>query len=350
HLQFFGAQRIPGTSPKGPAGSSMQISFKDTLILMDQLAIPVKFLHKDTTKNLKGVFIQVVGLKGGPVVASDYFDVPEVAQIDTTSDTVSVIMIGIDPAGLELPFDFNITITPHGANGDPITQITRAVRVVPHHEGPTNGPGGCSIANPGVKVWDWDGSYIVSKKPGVQFDFYDDPNRVFGTNGQLVGGSCCAGISIPGICPGERKPNRTLHFDTYYQIFKEQFIFFAQNTYFRVTGEDAPIPLPDKSDFCSGVAGAIQANNNITSYNGTYEIVPATLPADLQNLHDSLAVQLMQTSAINGGFGNGAGIIHQLDCTYGNLVLIQVDLEGFGQHLYRFYTLRDPHQLKWFDM
>ncbi|MFI5155607.1 MAG: hypothetical protein ACHQEM_05455, partial [Chitinophagales bacterium] len=73
HLQFFGAQRIPGTSPKGPSGSSMQISFKDTLILMDQLAIPVKLLHKNTTKNLNGVFIQVVGLKGGRVIASDYF-------------------------------------------------------------------------------------------------------------------------------------------------------------------------------------------------------------------------------------------------------------------------------------
>ena len=83
--------------------------------------------------------------------ASDYFDVPEVAQMDSTSDTVSVVMIGIDPEGLDLPFDFNITITPHGANGDPITQITKPVRILKHHKGPTSGPNGCRYRESGHK-------------------------------------------------------------------------------------------------------------------------------------------------------------------------------------------------------
>jgi hypothetical protein len=89
---------------------------------------------------MSGVFIQVAGLRGGPL-ASDYFDVPDVPQIDTTSDTVSVITLGIDPSGLDLPFDFNIMITPHGANGDSITQITRPVRVVKQYKGPDKAPG-----------------------------------------------------------------------------------------------------------------------------------------------------------------------------------------------------------------
>ncbi len=168
---------------------------------MDQVRIPIKFLHMDTTQNVSGVFIQVVGLQGGPL-ASDYFDVPEVAQMDSTSDTVSVIMVGIDPDGLDLPFDFNITITPHGASGDPIAQITRPVRVLKHHKGPTSGSGGCSIVTPGIKIWDWDGSYIFSKKPGVDFDFYDEPNRVFNAGGQLIEGSCCNQVSVYGILPG----------------------------------------------------------------------------------------------------------------------------------------------------
>ncbi len=350
HLRFFRAQRMPGMSPKGAFGSSLKISFKDTLFLMDQVAIPIKFLHKDTTKNVSGVFIQVEGLQGGSL-AADYFDVPEVAQMDTTSDTVSVIMVGIDPESLDLPFDFNITITPHSANGDPITQITRPVRVVKHHKGPTSGSGGCSIVTPGIAIWDWDGSYIISKKPGVDFDFYDEPNRVFNAEGQFIKGSCCKGVSLYGICPGEREPNAMLHFDTYYAITEERFVFNDQNSYFRRTTEDAPAPVPDSSNFCSGIAGFIRAHTSITTYTGDYAIVPATLPPDLQNLHDSLAVQLTEKSnSSGGGFGNGAGIIHQLDCSYGSLVLIQVDLEGFGQHLYRFYTLRSPGDLKWFTM
>lgn len=351
HLQFFGAQRISGSSPKGPSGSSLKISFKDTLFLMDQVQIPIKFLHMDTTQKVSGVFIQVVGLQGGPL-ASDYFDIPNVAQMDSTSDTVSVIMVGIDPNGLDLPFDFNITITPHGVNGDPITQITRPVRVVKHQKGPTSGSGGCSIVTPGITIWDWDGSYIISKKPGVSFDFYDEPNRVFNAGGQNIAGSCCAGASsYPFFCPQENKPNASLHFDTYYAITEERFVFNDQNSYFRRTTEDNPAPVPDSSNFCTGITGFIRAHTSITTYTGDYAIVPATVPPDLQVYHDSLAVQLTQkTSSGGGGFGNGLGIIHQLDCDYGALILIQPDLEGFGQHLFRIYTLRTPGDLKWFAM
>ena len=37
----------------------------------------------------------------------------------------------------------------------------------------------------------------------------------------------------------------------------------------------------------------------------------------------------------SGGYGNGGGVIHYLNCN--SLVLIQQDLEGFGQHLYKIY-------------
>jgi hypothetical protein len=48
--------------------------------------------------------------------------------------------------------------------------------------------------------------------------------------------------------------------------------------------------------------------------------------------------------------GNYSYGIHQLDCSIGALILIQPDLEGFGQDIYRFYGLRVPGELKWFDM
>jgi hypothetical protein len=351
HLQFFSANKIPGQIPKGPTGGSMKISFRDTLYLVDQVKIPIKFLHLDTTQNVTGVFIQVAGLLGGSFSATDYYDVPEIQAIDSASDTVSIILIGIDPANLKLPLDFNITITPHNSSGQPIVQVTRPVKIVEHKTDPTGQQGSCGVVLPSSKYWDWNCSYIISKTPGKDFDFFDDPNKVFLSNGQMIAGSCCAGTSVYGICPRERKPNRSLHFATPYQIFEERLIFYDAGNFFRLTSEDAPIPLPDKSDFCAGGEGVIKENINNTTYGGDYSVHPATLPPDLQSLfHDSLGLSLLQTSSSGGGYGNGGGIIHELDCTAGIMVLIGVDPEGFGQHLYKIYIARFVDDIKWYSM
>lgn len=98
--------------------------------------------------------------------------------------------------------------------------------------------------------------------------------------------------------------------------------------------------------------GVIRYNLNHTTYNGNYVVTPATLPPDLQPYyHDSLRLGLVTSvsSPQGGGYGNPGGFIHQLDCTIGSLVLIQVDLEGFGRHMYKFYqrkSLNDP--LHWY--
>src|SRR5688500_6177409 len=52
HLQFWNATKKTGSIPRGPAGSTLMISFKDTLYLNDEIARPIKFLHEDTTKNV----------------------------------------------------------------------------------------------------------------------------------------------------------------------------------------------------------------------------------------------------------------------------------------------------------
>jgi hypothetical protein len=350
HLQFMVGQEIHGTSPKGPSGSSMKISFQDTLYLMDDVQIPIKFLQMDTTKKVSGVFIQVVGLQGGPI-ASNYYDVPNVAQIDSTSDTVSIIMVGIDPKGLDLPFDFNITITPHSSNGDPIVQITRPVKVTKHHKGPTTGQGACSLVLSPGKEWQWFSTSIKSRTRDG-WDFFDDPNRVFGAGGQVINGSCCAGTSVYGFCPGKHATNASLHFATYYQISDEIFTFTDQNNYSRITIEENPAPLPASSNFCAGPEGLVEPNIQTTSYTGTFAIVPATIPADLEHYGDSLEIQLTQTNTngSGGGFGNGMGVIHNLDCEAGLLELIQVDLEGFGQHIYRLYKAVSQGSQKWFSM
>src|SRR5262249_43420417 len=144
--------------------------------------------------------------------------------------------------------------------------------------------------------------------------------------------------------------NRTLHFATYYQITHERFIFDELGGYFRLTSEENPAPLPASSNFCAGGEGVIDPHLSNVSYNGTYTITSATIPVDLQLWKDSLQLNLLQTSSSGGGFGNGGGIIHQLDCTHGDLVLIQPDLEGFGQHLFRVYKARFPEDPVWVDM
>ena len=102
HLQFVNAAKKQGTIPQGPSNSALKISFEDTLFLVDQVKLPVKFLHADTSQNVAGIYLQVhVALIGGPVDASYYYDIPEVPSLDS-SDTVSVIMVGIDPRRFSL--------------------------------------------------------------------------------------------------------------------------------------------------------------------------------------------------------------------------------------------------------
>src|SRR5215471_9582170 len=52
HLQFFSATRITGISPTAPANGSIKISFEDTLVLVGQVNLPVRFLQPDTTQDV----------------------------------------------------------------------------------------------------------------------------------------------------------------------------------------------------------------------------------------------------------------------------------------------------------
>jgi hypothetical protein len=346
-LQFFGAVKKQGKIPAGPAGSSLKISFKDTLYLMDQVKRPIKFLHIDTTKNVAGVYMQVfIGGTGGSVGATYYYDVPEVPEI-SESDTVSVVTIGFDPVGSKPPLTFDMKIIPYDKNKQPLGQADRHVKITEHNTDPKSNAGSCGLALPSGEYWRWQCSYIVNSSGG--FSFYNDPNKFFGAEGQFIKGSCCNGVSIYGTCPGSPlPPNRSLHFATYYRIASELLAFNSNGTFIRETIEESPIPLPASSDFCSVAEGVVKANTNFTTYNGNYTITPATLPPDLQGYKDdSLKLSLLQTSSTGFGYGNPGGIIHQLDCNIGALVLIQVDPEGFGQHLFKFYERRLPGDILW---
>lgn len=336
-LQFNDASKIEGQIPGGASGSSLKISFEDTLFLVDQVKLPIKFLHTDTTENVSGVFLQVLALDGGS--ASYYYDVPEVKDLDS-SDTVSVIMMGIDPTGWEPPLSFNIVITPYDIDKKPIDQAIQPVKIMPH-KNDLESACGLELAN--NDTWDWVMSYIDSP---ASF-FISTPEKVWGADGQFIKGSCCAGISIYGTCPGSDSPNTHLHFNTFYQISGEQITFYNGNTFDRRTVERGAVPLPDQSDFCLPLEGITDSYQNETLYYGTYTTGPGFIMPDIKALGDSVVLRMETqfSDPAGGGYGNGGGVIHYLDCR--SLVLIQQDLEGFGQHLYKIYhsTIAE----KWFD-
>ncbi|MEO8413253.1 MAG: hypothetical protein ABI472_06320 [Ginsengibacter sp.] len=341
HLQFSKATKKNGAIPKGPAASSLKISFEDTLYLVDEVKLPIKFQHLDTTQNVSGIFLQVAALINGSfVAASQYYDIPEVPDLDS-SDTVSVILIGINPTGLQLPLSFNVTITPYNSSGLPIAQATRPVKILPHKINPKGTGGSCGLVTINGITWDWVMSYMDKS------NFTSTPEKVWGADGQNIKGSCCAGISIYGFCPGDTLPNAHLHFNTSYQIGGEQFTFTDDGHFYRRTVETGAIPLPDSSNFCDPYEGRVKPYTLETLYFGNYTVAPAIIPHDLQSLHDSLGLFLQTTitDPKGAGYGNSGGIIHYQDCR--SLVLIQADLEGFGQHLYKIYQTTASE--RWFE-
>ena len=201
-LDFFYSSNLNGNIPAAPDGN-LKFSIKDTLYLGQGFYVPVKFLH-DKLSDVKGVFIQVVGSSGG-ALASTYFDVPEIPDV-SDSDTLSVIIIQFDPTdfgstSFDLPLFFNIKITPHDQNGQPLDEGIVPVKVEPLNDD-IKGPSATDLCGLTDGYWQWDLSYNPKQKPGVSTDdpdvlvFYNDPGKVWGRDGQIIQGCCCGDVSI----------------------------------------------------------------------------------------------------------------------------------------------------------
>lgn len=334
-LQFPVASRKQGAIPGGRTSSALKISVEDTLYLFDQIEMPVKFLDKEPGQHVAGVYLQVQTVDGGTVDSSSYYyDVPEVAAADS-SDTVSVIRLGIDPTGFEPPLSFHIVMAPYDDDGQPIDQLDRPVKVE------AKDGGSCGLVLPDNEHWGWVYSFMMHG------DFQNYPEKVWEAGGQMIKGSCCAGVSIYGICPGADTPNVSLHFATYYEIRSETLDFFGDGSFLRQTFEENPAPLPAESDFCAGGEGKVKDHLSHVIYHGNYALIPAQLPSGYP-FDDNTKLRMNQTSqdpAI-GGYGNGGGVVHRLSCH--DLIIVQPDLEGFGQNLIVFYQRQKDGASDWF--
>ena len=350
HFNFLGANEINGNLPVGVARIvDLKFNIKDTLRLVPGTYIPVKFLH-DTNTHVTGVFIQVVGVKGGSLGASDYFDVPELPDLD--EDSVSIVIVGFDPPSGSVPFDFpisfNIKIEPHDDDGQPLDEITIPVHVDELDDDPDN-----SICGLTGGYWKWDYSYILPLAGSSDLFFENSPDKIWGRTGQIIWGSCCAGISIYGMCPGEREPNAALHFSTYSQYAEEDLTFYENGTFFRQTIHKTATPFPEESDFCSNAGGVVKEHISSVSYQGNWTVENISVPERFKNWYDERnLLSLNQTSSTDLGYGNPGGLIHQLTCDF--LMLIQLDPEGFGQDLFKLYIRKNNYQSNdeddWYDI
>ena len=347
HLLFSNATKKSGTVPAGPGGSSLKFSVRDTIYLFDEIKRPIKFLHQDTLKNVAGAYIQISASSNGGA-ASHYYDVPEVEEV-SDSDTVSVILIGIDPNGLSLPQSYDVRIVPYDKNKQPIAEVIKPLKIEkPKRQNP-GGSGSCGLTLAPNEFWEWELTIAM----GQGLPFYNDPHTIHSAQGQRIEGSCCNGKSRwPEFCIGQQKHNTSLHFATYYQIKQETFTFYSGGRFFRLTNEDSPVPVPAESDFFGSGSGKVLAGEKITAYEGDWKIISATItantPAAIKN--DSLELILIHTSSTGTGYGNPGGVIHQLDCKLGALVLIQTNREGGGRYLVKLYGRRKMDQPIWFAM
>lgn len=335
-LQFLGATKKSGNAPKGPSGSNMRTSLRDTLYLFDEVKWPIKFLHTKQ-QNVTGVFVQISSAGSGGLV-SHHYDVPEVPNMG--SDSVSVIIIGIDETDLKLPQVYDILITPHDPSGQPLAQIKRPVKLEQRNN-EVNTSGSCGLYLSASQFWRW---YFSMTQDG---SFVNEPNTVHSPQGQDISGHCCNGNSVyPLNCPGDSTGLvglKKLHFATYYKINQETFSFFPNNSFVRVTEEDSPVPLPGQSNFCGSGAGVVKASLKQTRYEGKWTLKPFTYTASLNAdylKNDRQTLELLTTSSTGTGFGNPGGVVHQLDCKIGSLVLVQTTF-GSGKHLIKFYELSD---------
>lgn len=338
HLRFKNAKKLTGIIPKGPAGSSLKISFKDTLYLVDKWKIPVNFLHEDITKDVAGVYIQVhIGATG----ATFYYDVPEVPDI-ATNDTVTTILVGIEPDGLvdtsgvppaggAPPFE--ITIVPHGPDGQPLGEITVPVEV---SEPVTDLKGACGLITKEGEAWNWSMSFIPDpNNPTGEDFFFNSPNKLWGLLGQNIQGCCTNGISAyTANCLDKNK--RSLNFQTFFNWPNALYKFFENGTYAGLSEFLRSEPDPQASNFCGVAPGVVKEDFDRYFLEGTWSVSSS-------NVLTTLGTSTPQAGSLPA---RPDGRIELVSCRL--LIIIQPNAEGGSSELAKFYTRQDSSSPEWF--
>ncbi len=323
HLQFLSATKKPGKSPAAPAGSSLKISIKDTLFVIEGVEMPIKFLHRDTTKNVAGAYVQVHSMVGSGGLATYFYDVPEIPEV-AQSDTVSAIGVGfnmagfinsggVPPAGGGKPLVFDVTITPYDESGQPLDETIIPVVVDAQSDSKELGSSSCPLVLPEGEHWKWFYTITSDGDPSTE-EKIGGPEVI--TGGQYINGCCID--DVPKYITECAPDYKRLYFNTYYQAVYESIIFKADGTYSRITEERYANPEPEISDFCGNGEGEIEENSFIQITKGNWAIERNVSTSQrLKDFYDTRDyLRLTPTSVTpSGGFiKTRGGFIHQHPC------------------------------------
>jgi len=324
-LRLTNATKKTGAIPIGPAVSSLKISFEDTLYLVDKWKLPVKFLHEDTTKNVTGVYIQV---HKGSSAASFYYDVPEVPDI-ATNDTVSVILLGIDPKDI-IDSAFGLTIIAHDQNGGALGGVFVPVDIL------TPTADLSDLITEQGEYWNWSMSFIpYPNNPTGKDIFLNTPNKVWGLVGQNIRGCCTNGRSeYTANCDSANF--RFLNFQTFFNWPSELYKFFDDGTYAGLSEYISAAADPQASNFCGSGPGVVNEGFLRSFLQGTWTV------------NSSNFLTTLGTSTPQSG-GVAARPDGRIDLVSSRLLIVtQPDREGGRRDLVKFYTRKNSSAPEWY--
>jgi hypothetical protein len=317
---FSNRTKKTGSVPSVANTSLVKTDMQDTLYALPGIKMPIRISHPESV------------VVGGWYVAINnstfYYEVSIDEEED--SDTVSVVILEIDPeemdlpsGGVEFPMNIPVEITPHDQGGQPIDVLTRVIAIEEQ-------PGTCDIRMDGdtiggaVSDWIWYSTTIFDSNGKLKF--CNMPYRPFNATQKVVG--CCADSTI---CPQAVYNPVTMATDliydsettanTSYSIQGETLTFFKNGTFGRLTVEGIKNFSYTATDWCGGIAG-YNDRQSVVEYYGTHDWVPGrttiSYHANRKRCDDPLGIC---------GYGSRPG-----DIMYGcRILVIMVDrlmLEG----------------------
>lgn len=271
-FSFSKSTKVTGSVPPVTNSSLVKTNIGDTLYMLPDIKMPIRISHPQSVV-IGGWYVAVKN-------STFYYDVSIDQEED--SDTVSVVIVKVDPDEIELPSgggeqakNIPVEITPYDQNGQPIDVITRVLSV----EEPSDI---CDIRVDGdtvggaVSDWIWYSTEIFDSK-GV-LKFINGPRQAFNANQEVVG--CCADSTIcpqavfnPVTKATDLVYDSKLTAKTSYSILGETFTFFKNGTFGRQTVERIKNFSYTATDWCAGITG-YNDRESIVFYYGTHDYVP----------------------------------------------------------------------------
>lgn len=264
-LKFDKATKVSGALPAVANIALLKTNTQDTIYALPGIKMPIRISHPKSTI-LKGIYIAV---KQGTF----YYDIP--IEREEESDTVSVILLEVDPEKEDQTYHIPADIIPYDDTKTPLDKIERIITVEPT----TGNTCGILVDKPTTlgdtsglwtPEWFWFATMVFG--PTNEISFLNAPGNTFITNTTYEG--CCDPNRPQGKChPLSTTLNATARASIAYTIESETFTFFTNGTFARQTHERKQNFNPVTTDWCSGTAG-YTLDDIVVSYFGQHDYLP----------------------------------------------------------------------------